>query len=122
MSRNWVRERHEAAHPVLAGLTWDETAEAWTVATKIQTDARGRQHAVGVWVAPLMYTSAILIGPVGALWYDDRWCYKDPVTALEAARAWGGPWNGGEPAGWHRHPRTGRRRDAGDPATERISH
>lgn len=120
MSRNWVRQQIETAHPALAALTWDETAEAWTVATKIHTDAAGRQVATGVWVAPLMYTCAILVGTVGVLSYDDRWCYTDPDDALAAARAWGGPWNGGEPTGWHRHPATGRRREHGDPASERI--
>ena len=117
MSRYWIRDKFEAEFPELAGLPWDDVAQCWLVASKI-TDGR----ATGVWVMPLMYTSAIITGPVGVATYDDRWCYHDARAALDAARAWGGPWNGGEPDGWHRHAATGRRREAGDPATEYVSH
>ena len=113
MSRYWVRDRFEAEHPELADLVWDDVAQCWLVAAN---------DGQGVWVMPLMYTSAIITGPVGAATYDDRWCYDDVRAALDAARAWGGPWNGGEPAGWPRHPATGRRREAGDPATEYVNH
>jgi hypothetical protein len=37
-----------------------------------------------------------------------RWCYHDEQSALEALEAWDGT---NEPAGWHRHPATGRRFD-----------
>jgi hypothetical protein len=105
----------ESRYRELAGLPWDDVAQSWVVATKIIDGV-----AYGLWVHPLMYTTAILVGPVGEHYYADRWCYASPVLALEAARAWGGPWNGGEPDGWHRHPSLGRRRDGGDPATERV--
>lgn len=107
-----VRATWANAHPELARLVWDSHAGGWLV------EARG---GVGVWVVPLMFTAAIITGPLGVLAYADRWCYADPLDALDAARAWGGPWRGGEPTGWHRHPSTGRRRDGGDPAREVVA-
>ena len=116
MSRTPAARLLASRHRELADLPWDDVAQSWTVATKITDGA-----AYGMWITPLMYTTAIIVGPVGAPWYDDRWCYTSPVRALEAARAWGGPWNGGEPDGWHRHPPTGRRREDGDPGTEHVA-
>lgn len=56
---------------------------------------------------PLMYTHAIIVGQIGdAISYDDRWCYAGYDAARTALDAWNGE---GEPAGWTRHPRTGRR-------------
>lgn len=57
---------------------------------------------------PLLFTVAIVAGiyPYG---YEDRWCYKNTPDALAALNAWDGT---GEPTGWHRHPGSGRRRDA----------
>jgi hypothetical protein len=111
MTRRGIAQHFENEFPALAALPWDERAEAWLVAAN---------DGVGVWVAPLMFTSAVIVGPVGDHYYDDRWCYTGPLAALDAARAWGGPWNGGEPTGWHRHPGTGRRREDGDPERETV--
>ena len=52
--------------------------------------------------------------------YEDRWCYPTAIAALHAAELWNGP-DGPEPEGWHRHPRTGRRRPDGDPTREHIN-
>lgn len=41
--------------------------------------------------------------------YEDRWCYHTYEEAKKALDEWNGE---GEPQGWHRHPRSGRRRDA----------
>jgi hypothetical protein len=58
-----------------------------------------------------MFTHAIIVGTVGnRTEYDDRWCYHDYKSAKAALDAWDGT---GEPQGWHRHPPTGRRREAG---------
>lgn len=114
MTRRAIADMFEDAMPALAALEWDATAEGWLV------EAR---DGVAVWVVPLMFTSAVIVGPVGEHYYDDRWCYGGPTAALDAldaARAWGGPWAGGEPEGWHRHPGTGRRREDGDPGREVI--
>lgn len=70
-------------------------------------------------VMPLIYTQAIIWGYVGDLdCYEDRWCYHTAEAAILAASAWDGT---GEPEGWHRHPRTGRRRPDGDPTKEHIA-
>lgn len=112
-ARRWLGDRLSLDAPELAGLVWDDDAEGWLV---------DERENVGVWVVPLMFTAAIITGPVGALGYDDRWCYVDPLAALRAARRWGGPWGGvAEPDGWHRHPNTGRRREGGDPKRETIA-
>lgn len=40
--------------------------------------------------------------------YEDRYCYRTAPAAIEALMNWDGT---GDPVGWHRHPKTGRRRD-----------
>ncbi|MDF2712590.1 MAG: hypothetical protein K0R62_8242, partial [Nonomuraea muscovyensis] len=62
---------------------------------------------------------AIIIGPPDAWEYDDRWCYATPALALTHAELWSAQ-PGTEPAGWHRHPSSGRRRPAGDPSGEYL--
>jgi hypothetical protein len=53
------------------------------------------------------FTWAILSG-INAWGYEDRWCFSTYEEAKSALDAWDGT---GEPEGWHRHPKTGRRRD-----------
>lgn len=48
----------------------------------------------------------------------DAWCYPSIRSAIRAAAQWDG--QGDPPDGWHRHPRTGRRRKDGDPSTEEV--
>lgn len=75
----------------------------------------------GRWAAvwPLMYTHALVVGTIGdMLGCDDRWCYGSYADAKAALDAWDGI---GEPNGWHRHPASGRRRIAADPATEYVA-
>lgn len=59
----------------------------------------------------------LCVGPVGVGWFDDLWCYDTVELALEQLRTWDGT---GEPTGWKRHPRTGRRRPDGDAALEYV--
>lgn len=69
-------------------------------------------------IKEFMFTHAIITGQIGdRVGYDDRWCYHDLGTAKAALEAWDGT---GEPAGWHRHPASGRRRN-GDATTEYIN-
>lgn len=43
------------------------------------------------------------------LWgYSDRYCFATKALAMKAFDEWDGQ---GDPEGWHRHPRSGRRRD-----------
>jgi hypothetical protein len=58
-------------------------------------------------IMPLMFTCAI-IADLDAYTIGDRWCYKNYKDAKAAFDAWDGK---GEPTGWHRHPKTGRRLD-----------
>lgn len=70
-------------------------------------------------IIPFIYTYGIIKGRFdNELGYEDRWCYHD----LEAAKKAFDEWDGiGEPDGWHRHPKTGRRREGGDATTEYIN-
>lgn len=52
--------------------------------------------------------------------YIERWCYQDYPTALGALYLWKEAGFEGEPIGWHRHPKTGRRRPGGDPEQEYV--
>lgn len=73
-----------------------------------------------VFLRPMLLGNLRLaIGEVGALWYDDGWCYQAAQydEAWRAALGWDGE---GEPEGWYRHPDTGRRRPDGDPSKEVV--
>lgn len=50
---------------------------------------------------------------IHAVGYEDSFCYETLGGVLRAFTEWNGD---GEPTGWHRNPKTGRRRD---PATGR---
>lgn len=68
----------------------------------------------GRWAAvlPLMFTHAIVTGAMhDTQGYDDRWCYQSLVSASAALQDWIAAGFVGEPAGWHRHPISGRRRN-----------
>lgn len=85
-----------------------------------ELDALARRLDDDRWVAvvPFLYTWAIIVGyNMTVAVYHDRWCYHSLEAAVAAAHVWDGT---GEPAGWHRHPASGRRRHNGDPATETI--
>lgn len=49
--------------------------------------------------------------------YSDVWDYQTVLAALTAMEQYDGA---NEPAGWHRHPASGRRRPNGDSAREHI--
>jgi hypothetical protein len=91
---------------------------------KILADGRS------IWVIPTFFGARVCIAkaPV-CMWFDDLWCYngstfRDDVSvddwrriAVLAALAWDGD---GEPAGWTKHPATGRYRTKGDPLREYL--
>ena len=52
------------------------------------------------------FTMHVDINEIG---YEDRYCYRTLDGALRALADWDGE---GDPEGWHRNPKTGRRRDA----------
>lgn len=63
-----------------------------------------------VGIVPFMFTTAIITIERQSmmLGYEDRWCYHTMADAKAALENWDGT---GEPKGWHRHPKTGRRVD-----------
>lgn len=71
-------------------------------------------------VYPMLFTWRLCIGPIDGSGYDDAWCYESPSSALEALATWDGEGDD-PPCGWHRHPRTGRRRPNGDPGQEYLN-
>ena len=71
--------------------------------TDIKVFENGRQAAI----APLMFTHAIICD-IDKDGYNERWCYHSKRAAFQALDAWDGK---NEPEGWHRHPKSGRRRD-----------
>lgn len=51
--------------------------------------------------------------------FDDRWCFETRELAMAALADFPlNPPSDYEPKGWHRHPKTARRRPGGDPAQE----
>lgn len=53
--------------------------------------------------------------------YFDRWCYATRELAEKALHDFpSNPPADYEPTGWHRHPKTGRRRPEGDSAHEHV--
>jgi hypothetical protein len=59
-------------------------------------------------VLPLLYHWTLHVG-IDDYGYSDRYCYQTQALAEKALREWDGD---GDPKEWHRHPMTGRRRDA----------
>lgn len=71
-------------------------------------------------VKRLLFHYTLIYGIIGdAFGYENRWCYQTLAGAEAALRAWQYP-SQAEPEGWHRNPRTGRRRPEGDAAREYI--
>ncbi|AXQ69838.1 hypothetical protein HOU03_gp430 [Caulobacter phage CcrSC] len=75
----------------------------------------------GMWagIKRLMFHWTMHTGEIDNEWsYVDRWCYQTRELASAALRAWAADGFDGEPQGWHKHPKTGRTREGGDPAKE----
>lgn len=73
-------------------------------------------------VVPFIYTDAIVWGWItDTMFYEDRWCYDSPAKAIIYGTAWDGNAPHTEPDGWHRHPRSGRRREGGDESKEYVN-
>lgn len=69
----------------------------------------------------LMFHWTMIIGHCeDAHGYDDRYCYETHNLGRAALAEWKNRDFKDEPIGWHRHPKSGRRRTNGDPNTEYI--
>ena len=73
-----------------------------------------------IWLRQMLFNWLLSIGPTEAQWYETTWEYTDPARAVVAFLSWD-PASEPEPAGWYRHPSSGRRRPDGDPAREYVS-
>lgn len=79
----------------------------------------------GTWVSleRLMFHYTIKIGVIGdQTGYEDRWCVGDRSNAIASWDEWKSRGWADEPTGWNRHPKSGRRRENGDPSLEEIRH
>lgn len=71
-------------------------------------------------VCRLLFHYTLIVGQIGDCFgYDDRWCYETEIMARAALEKWN-PTTEAEPIGWHRHPKTGRRRSNGNQAEEYV--
>lgn len=95
---------------------------AWVKATDPDTTLEVRLLGDGTYLAVrrLLFHYTLIYGVLGdQIGYEDRWCY--PTAAAASAGMWG--WTSypeGEPAGWHRHPKSGRRRPDCDASREYV--
>lgn len=81
----------------------------WLKDEQLYPEAKAFEDGRYAAIYPLIYTYAIIEGRIGDKGgYDDRWCYTTREAAMKAYNEWNGV---GEPSGWIRNPRTGRRRD-----------
>lgn len=71
-------------------------------------------------VKSLLFHYTLIVGWIGEKdSYFDQFCYAKCSEALKGLREWDGR---GDPRGWHRNPKTGRRRPGGDEAQEYLAH
>lgn len=77
--------------------------------TEYYTDIKLLPHNRYAAINRYIFTCAIIKGNINDEFsFEDRWCYHSYRDAKEALDKWDGT---GEPTGWHRHPKTGRRRE-----------
>lgn len=73
-------------------------------------------------IKPLLFHWTMIVGEIGDRdGYEENYCYADRTAAGEGLIGWAILEFQGEPDGWHRHPKSGRRRPGGDPAKEHIA-
>jgi hypothetical protein len=103
------RGRDEEGEP-----TWLLSHEYYLTVYLVRALPDGREIVVLPWSGA---GAQLSIGYRADGCYMDTWDYQTVAPAVSAAKAWDGT---GEPAGWYRHPFTGRRRPGGDPAQEFV--
>jgi hypothetical protein len=66
-----------------------------------------------------LFNVALIFGPMhDKSGFNDKWEYKSTAQAIAALAQWDGT---GEPEGWIRNPKTGRRRPDGDKSREYVN-
>lgn len=79
----------------------------WLIADNDYRDPKPIAGGRYACIRPMLFTYGIITGKIGDFYgVDDHWCYGGYAEAKAALLAWNGT---GEPSGWHRHPRSGRR-------------
>lgn len=74
-----------------------------------------------VGLSRMIFTCAILRGHLDdRAGHSDRWCYDNVSNAALYLGMWVGGKCKDEPAGWHRHPDSGRRRPGGRKDLEHV--
>ncbi len=68
-------------------------------------------------VIQMLFNLRIGVG-VDTTGFEDVWCYHNEALCMAAYTTWDGA---GEPFGWYKHPRTGRRRPDFTPESEYVS-
>lgn len=97
------------------GVTWDAERFVYRI-----EDSSGGSGDDLLEVLPLIYTAAIVLTDKNTpSMHFERWCYHSIPAAIAAAQAWDRTTQD-EPAGWHRHPASGRRRPDGDATREYV--
>jgi hypothetical protein len=76
----------------------------------------------GLWlgVLPMTFGKGRLCADLNLTGFEDAWCYESLGQAVEAMLRWD-PAVSDEPAGWFRHPYSGRRRPSGDVSKEHVA-
>lgn len=84
-------------------MSWEPDAEYKAAYTRLRRLPDGRW--IGVHRLLMHWTIHVDLHEYG---YEDRYCFATQELADKAFDEWDGT---GDPEGWHRHPKTGRRRD-----------
>lgn len=84
--------------------------------------SRSLDDGTYVMAKPLLFHWTVIRGVIGdSLGYFDRWCFETRELALAALNDFPlDPPSDYDPPGWHRHPKSGRRRPNGDKSLEYI--
>lgn len=73
-------------------------------------------------IKPLLFHWTMIIGVIGdRTGYEDRYCYGSQALASAALLEWATREYRDEPKMWHRHPKSGRRREGGDAEQETVA-
>ena len=109
-----VRGSAEYQSPFDSGADLEDPKRRWWLHRRVLEDGSI------LYLEPMLQGNLSLAHAAGPEpWHDlDRYCYHDHDAAWRAVLGWNGK---GDPEGWYRHPRSGRRRPDGDIDNEYIN-
>ena len=102
-------------------MSWEDAVKEYGPPGTVVVESINEDEYVATY--PLMFHWTMIRGLKceAEFSYDDRWCYETQGLAVSAMYEWIGRGCEGDPVGWHRHPKTGRRRPQGNPEEEYVS-